>query len=212
MVAYCGYRFKCMGLQNRVDPFGSLIATPARGAWLGNRGLLHDEAQSIRRSWRLKAWLTCLLHFKDRRRVVMSPGLYTELFFLDEATALSAGHRPCGECRRVDYLRFKHLAGQGAGRVFGRAGDLDEAMHADRLTADGGKRTYRAPLSNLPDGVFIVLAGEPWLKWRGHLHRWTPSGYAEARPVGEGEAEVLTPRLSVETIQAGYTPQVALAR
>ncbi len=195
-----------MGLQNRVDPFGRLIETPARGGWLGNRGLLHDTAQRIRRPWRLKAWLVCLLRFKGRRRTVMSPGLYTELFFLDEATALAAGHRPCCECRRADYQRFKGLAGD-----FPRADDLDAALHADRLDEAGVKRTYRAEVAGLPDGVFTRdEAGEPWLKWRGRLHRWTPGGYAESRPVEAGEAEVLTPRLTVETLRRGYAPEVAL--
>ncbi|HTJ10817.1 MAG TPA: hypothetical protein VL547_02270, partial [Dinghuibacter sp.] len=94
-------------LQNRVDPYGNIIFTPARGAWMGNRGLLHDAQQHIRRPFRLKAWIICVLQFKGRHRPVMAPGQYTELFFLDEATALSAGHRPCAECRREDFNRFK---------------------------------------------------------------------------------------------------------
>jgi len=199
-----------MGLQNRVDPFGQLIVTPARGGWLGNRGLLHDAQQRIRRPWRLKAWLICLLQFKGRRRTVMSPGLYTELFFLDEATAMAAGHRPCCECRREAYQRFKTLAGQAAGRTFARAGDLDEALHADRLQPDGSQRTYAAAYASLPDGVFVAIGGAPWLKHAGRVHRWTPQGYTDSRPLPEGEAIVITPRLSVETIRAGYAPQVAL--
>ena len=200
-----------MSLQNRVDPFGRLIATPARGGWMGNRGLLHDAAQRIRRPFRLKAWLICRLAFKGRRRQVMAPGLYTELFFLDEATALAAGHRPCAECRRPDYLRFRAAAEAGAGSAFPRAGDLDAVLHADRLAPDGGKRTFRARLCDLPDGVFVALQGEPWLKQAGRLHRWTPSGYAGTLAADDAEMDVLTPRLTVQAIRAGYTPQTVLS-
>src|ERR1700761_7186777 len=94
-------------LQNRVDPMGNIIRTSARGAWMGNRGLIHDEHQHVLRPFRLKAWLICVLQFRNRKRVVMSPGQYTELFFFDEATAFSAGHRPCFECRRSDALLFR---------------------------------------------------------------------------------------------------------
>ncbi|MDP9102868.1 MAG: hypothetical protein M3N05_02525 [Pseudomonadota bacterium] len=199
-----------MSLQNRVDPFGHLIATPARGARIGNRGLLHGADRQIRRSWRLKAWLVCTLQFKGRHRTVMSPGLWTELFFLDEATALAAGHRPCCECRRTDHLRFKTLAGQATGEPFKRAADLDAALHHDRITTDNAKRTYRERIGELPEGVFVLVRGEPWLKQGGGLHRWTPHGYAETCSIPAGEAEVLTPRLTVETIRGGYAPQMAL--
>ncbi len=199
-----------MSLQNRVDPLGRLIADPARGRWMGNRGLLHDASRTIRRPWRLKAWLICALEFRGRRRTVMSPGLYTELFFLDEATALAAGHRPCGECRRADYNRFKAAAGQGAGLVFGKVSEMDEGLHADRFAENGAKRTFRAALTSLPDGVLLLRCGAPWLKWRGNLHRWTPGGYAESLTLEEEEVEVLTPRLSVDALRAGYAPQVAL--
>lgn len=200
-----------MGLQNRVDPFGRLIETPARGGCMGNRGVLHDAAQRIRRDYRLKAWLICLLEFKGRRRRVMSPGLWTELFFLDEATALAAGHRPCMECRRASHLRFRQAAGEGAGRVFKRVGDMDAALHADRLTDEGDKRLYKERLGSTPDGVFVAVGGEAWLKWEYRLHRWTPAGYTESEPFDdEAPVEVLTPRLTVGAIRAGYRPQVAL--
>jgi hypothetical protein len=199
-----------MSLQNRVDPFGHLIATTARGAWIGNRGLLHGADRQIRRSWRLKAWLVCTLQFKGRHRTVMSPGLWTELFFLDEATALAAGHRPCCECRRTDHLRFKTLAGQATGEPFKRAADLDAALHHDRITPNNFKRTYREQIGELPEGVFVLVRGEPWLKQGGALHRWTPHGYAEMCSIPADEAEVLTPRLTVEIIRGGYAPQMAL--
>lgn len=199
-----------MPLQNRVDPFGQLIAVHARGGWMGNRGLLHDADQRIRRPFRLRAWLICVLEFKDRRRTVMSPGLYTELFFLDEATALAAGHRPCAECRRSAYLSFRAAAEAGRGARFPKAADLDAVLHADRLDPAGARPTWRAPMAELPDGAFVVRGGQAWLRRDGHLHRWTPSGYADSVVAGAGEAEVLTPRLTVEAIRAGYAPQMAL--
>ncbi len=197
-----------MPLQNRVNPFGQLVATAARGGWMGNRGLLHDGQQRILRPFRLKAWLICVLHFKDRRRTVMSPGLYTELFFLDEATALAAGHRPCAECRRADYLHFKASAAAGRGVAFSKAAEMDLVLHEERLDAAGGKRTWRAPTKDLPDGAFISRDGEPWLKRNGRLNRWTASGYAESVAAGTGEADVLTPRLTVDALRAGYAPQM----
>ncbi len=199
-----------MPLQNRVDPFGQIIATPERGAWMGNRGLLHDAHQNIRRPYRLKAWLTCVLEFRGRRRTVMSPGLYTELFFMDEATAFAAGHRPCYECRRADYNRFKAAAEAGSGLTLPTAGDMDATLHAERMDPLGDKRSYGAPLADLPDGVMISQAGAPWLKWQEELHRWTPGGYTDRRPLGSGEAQVLTPHLTVAALTAGYVPQVGL--
>jgi hypothetical protein len=199
-----------MPLQNRIDPFGRLMATPARGAWTGNRGVLHGADRQILRPWRLKAWLICELAFKGRRREVMAPNRWTELFFLDEATALAAGHRPCCECRRAAHLQFRALAAAGRGAVFHRAADLDAALHADRLAADGSKRTYREHRDALPEGVFVEIDAAAWLVRGGRLHRWTPQGYADERPMPGEIAEVLTPRLTVEAIRAGYTPQMAL--
>lgn len=200
-----------MPLQNRVDPFGQLRAVAARGAWMGNRGLLHDADRGIRRPFRLRAWLICVLVFKDRHRVVMSPGLYTELFFLDEATALSAGHRPCAECRREAHRRFRAAVEAGSERRFAKVADLDAALHADRWDPTTGQRLWRAPMSDLPDGVFVRREGEAWLVRGGRLHRWTPIGYAESLPAPHGDIDVLTPRLTVQAIRAGYVPQMALA-
>ena len=152
-------------LQNRVTPFGDLIATPARGTLMGNRGRLHDPGRRIVRriAGGYRAWVTCLLAFRGRRRAVMAPNRYTELFFLDEATALAAGHRPCGECRRADFRRFKAawLAGnrdRGLGPD-ALIGAIDRELHRDRLDPDGRPRTYQAELGSLPDGVFVVGAG-----------------------------------------------------
>jgi hypothetical protein len=199
-----------MPLQNRVDPFGQIIVTAERGAWMGNRGLLHDEQKRVRRPWRLKAWLTCRLEFRARRREVMSPGHYTELFFMDEATAFAAGHRPCCECRRTDYNRFKAAAEAGLGQTLPMARDMDDMLHADRIDAQGGKRTWYASLTDVPDGAMVRVNDAPWLKWRGALHRWTPGGYAGLRTLDLGKAEVLTPPLTVAALTAGYVPQVRL--
>jgi hypothetical protein len=204
-------------LQNRVTPFGELIASPARGTFMGNRGRLHDHrrrvVRRVARSYR--AWVTCLLDFRGRHREVMAPNRYTELFFLDEATALAAGHRPCGECRRADYRRFKTLwlvanrdRGLGADVVIDA---IDRELHRDRLGEDGRPRTYLAELRSLPDGVFVVLPDhvEPLLVWRGGLAPWSPWGYGASWPSPRNRrATVLTPRSTTATIAAGYAPEV----
>jgi hypothetical protein len=202
-------------LQNRVTPFGDLVATPARGTLMGNRGRLHDDARRIVRRVQsgYRAWVTCVLAFKGRRRTVMTPGRYTELFFLDEATALAAGHRPCGECRREDYRRFKAawLRGnpeRGVGESAPIAA-LDRELHRDRLGPDGRPPTFVAAWASLPDGVFVAgpRAGDAWLLWRGALWPWSAAGYGPAVALpGVGPATVLTPRSTVAAIAAGYVP------
>jgi hypothetical protein len=202
-------------LQNRVNPSGEIIRTPARGAWMGNRGLLHNDKQEIIRPFRLLAWITCVLEFKDRRRVVMSPGLYTELFFLDEATAFSAGHRPCYECRREDHLRFKKywLLGNPVYQFNAktRIGEIDTILHRERLSTDHSKVTFLADISELPDGTFILFEGKPALIKGDCLHPWSPAGYDAgiARP-DKLEVIVLTPASVVNTFKAGYLPQMAV--
>jgi hypothetical protein len=204
-------------LQNRVDPFGELIATPARGTLMGNRGRLHDAVRRIVRRVApgYRAWVTCRLEFRGRWRPVMTPGRYTELFFLDEATALAAGHRPCGECRHADYRRFKAawLAGNPDRGVALDApiAALDRELHRDRLGPDGRQRTFQATLGSLPDGVMVRLAdaADPLLLWQGTLRPWSPAGYGAPRRGGaEQIVTVLTPRSSVATIAAGYRPEV----
>lgn len=145
--------------QNRVTPAGEIIAHAGRGMFMGNRGCLHDHAGQIRRDWRLKAWITCQLDFKDRTRELLRPGHYTELFFLDEATALAAGHRPCAECRRDDFLYFKKIWLQSNPNVAlsdrPGIGEIDQALHAERLDATGQKQTHRLQAANLPDYAFV---------------------------------------------------------
>jgi hypothetical protein len=207
-------------LQNRVTPFGDLIRTTARGTLMGNRGRLHDSLRQIVRrvASGYHAWVTCRLSFRGRHRTVMTPGRYTELFFLDEVTALAAGHRPCGECRRADYRRFRAawLLGnpdRGLGADVPVAA-IDRELHRDRLGADGRPVTYPAMLDSLPDGVFIVGtggtgAGEALLVWRGNLVPWSPAGYgAPRRGRRGGRATVLTPRSTVSALAAGFVPGV----
>jgi len=201
-------------LQNRIDPWGNIIKTESRGAWMGNRGLIHNEHQQIVRPFRLKAWITCLLQFKGRQRKVMTPGLYTELFFLDEATALAAGHRPCAECRREDFNRFKSLWLKGnPGYNFNMKTSIqkiDDILHAERMNNDGTKVCYEEALGNIPNGAFAQHDGKAYLVWDGILHEWSPSGYTNTRQLStDTRLQVLTPRSTVKTIQAGYRPQVS---
>ena len=192
-----------MPLRNRVTPFGEIVAAPERGAWMGNRGCLHDAGgRLVGRPWRLKAWIICRLQWKERRRPLMTPGRYTELFFLDEPTALAAGHRPCFECRREDAGRFLQAAAPSA-----KAPELDAALHRDRLTVEGAQRTFEAALGALPDGAMVRRGEGAWLLWRGRLRRWSPGGYTGSEPASAGErVAVLTPRLSVDALARGYAP------
>jgi hypothetical protein len=200
-----------------VTPFGDLIATTARGTLMGNRGRLHDADRRIVRrvASGYRAWVTCRLAFRGRRRPVMAPNRYTELFFLDEATALAAGHRPCGECRREDYRRFKAAwlianPDRGLGSV-ALIDAIDRELHRDRLGPDGQTRTYRARLGSLPDGVFVVGpdSADARLVWRGGLAPWSPAGYGALRRSPHGAwATVLTPRSTAATMAAGYVPAV----
>jgi hypothetical protein len=202
-------------LQNRIDPHGNFIKTNARGNWMGNRGQLHNTGKSILRPFKLKAWLICLLEFKGRRRQVMAPNLYTELFFLDEATALAAGHRPCFECRREDAGRFK-LAWIKGNPKYGfdskiAINKIDKVIHEQRINKDGIKMTFRALLKDLPSGVFFEMNGQPYLLANGHRYLWSPDGYGNGYRLNRNElVKVLTPRSVVNAIQAGYRPQMAI--
>jgi hypothetical protein len=181
-------------LQNRVTPLGDLIATPARGLVYGNRGCLHDAKRRIRRSYQVVRWIACRLEFRGRYRAdPMPPGRYTGLFFLDEATAFAAGHRPCAECRREDYNRFMSIVGAV------RADELDERLHEERM----GPHRAR-PLDALPDGTFVVRDGEPWLVLGNELLRWTPRGYTDRVTKDSGRAPVITPSSTLNVLRAGW--------
>ena len=204
-----------MPLQNRVTPYGEIVAVPERGLLMGNRGILHDDTRHLVRAWQVRRWIACRTEFRGRHRQVMRPHSYTELFFLDEATAFAAGHRPCAECRYADYRRFKAAWAAGIGDP-GSADGMDAALHADRLEGRGTrganqrKRTHREQLAALPDGTFISLDGAAWLYWQGHLLEWSAAGYRMRRslPPATSRVEVLTPRALVAVLRAGYQPLV----
>jgi hypothetical protein len=194
-------------LRNRVTPAGELIATTHRGTMYGNRGVLHNDDLALVRRSQVRRWLVCVLEFRGRRRPVMRPGRYTELFFLDEAVALAAGHRPCAECRHPAYQSFRTAWTQAlALPARPAADDIDRVLHWERRLAGGARVTYPAPLSELPDGVFIARDGESWLVNDGGLHRWTPAGYSNRIDPFDGPAAVLTPSATVAAIRAGYHP------
>lgn len=176
---------------------------------MGNRGCLHDATGQIRRPYRGKRWIICRLDFKGRRRSIMTPGRYTELFFLDEATALAAGHRPCFECQRDRFKRFQSLwARANPGLVDGSkpaADTIDTVLHRERITPDGQKATYFEPLASLPDGTFVALKGQPYLLFKQTLLPWTPNGYDRSitQPADQ-VMQVLTPQSVVQTLAGGY--------
>lgn len=200
-----------MTLQNRVLPTGKFVAHPARVMFMGNRGILHDDSGKLtNKRWKIQGWVTCSLEFKKRRRFpLMRPGNYTELFFWDEAVALAAGHRPCAECLRADYLRYRSAVG-----IEGPVADLDRHLHKARaVPRTFGQRTHRSEISRLPDGVFIRLESGPCcLVQKDVLLPFQPDGYQKptARP-RSGDVEVLTPEPSVAAMAAGYHPVLNLS-
>jgi hypothetical protein len=199
-----------MTLQNRVTPTGDIIADPARGTLLGNRGILHDAGRRLGTArWRHPHWICCRLAFKGRRRPVMTPHRWTELFFLDEATALAAGHRPCCECRREDFLRFQAAWRRAFGTDDASAGAIDRGLHQARVEPRTRRQIrFEARLDDLPDGAFVLLPDDPTpLLVRGErLHSWRPGGYQPPRPRRSGSALVLTPAPTIAVLCAGYLP------
>ncbi len=200
-----------MPLRNRVTPLGELVADPARGLVYGNRGCLHDADGHIRRRYAGKRWIACRLEFRGRKRApLMQPGRYTELFFLDEATAFAAGHRPCAECRRQDYRNFQAIwrelhPGPAA------ADAIDGRLHAERLDpTTRAQRRQSSPPDGLPDGTFVLERGAPCLVLGGELRPWTPAGYAERAPPAGIRATVITPPSLVAVLRAGWAPEVPL--
>lgn len=198
---------------NRVSPFGALEAVPARGQLMGNRGDLHDRQGMIVRDWKVKRWIACrLTHPRGLLATFDTPGRYTPLFFADEPTALAAGHRPCAECRREDYEAYR----QGWTLAFGSkplADDLDNALHAARMSHTGEKIVFEARLEDLPDGVFVTQPGFPhipYLLWQGGLHPWAHQGYGRAVPAPRGaNYSVLTPSPSVAVLAALASDQAS---
>lgn len=200
-----------MPLQNRVSPFGTIFRTQARGTMMGNRGgALHSQDREIVRDYKSRRWIACVLEFRGRYRVVMCPNRYTELFFLDEAVAFAAGHRPCAECRRERYNAFRR-AWRGSLRHSDPpyADEMDRSLHGARIDKRREKVTYNAALRSLPDGCFVQRDGCAYLLWDNALLLWTPQGYArrESRP-DDLVVMVLTPQPIVECFRNGYKPEV----
>ena len=192
--------------QNRVNPLSELIATPARGLVYGNRGCLHDDQGTIRRRYNGRRWISCQLRFKDWKRTrLLQPGKFTELFFLDEATAFAAGHRPCALCRRADYNRFVEIwqtlhAGQTA------ADAIDLELHGERLDPETrAQRHHDAALDDLPNGAFVLHAGSPHLVLGDSLLEWSAAGYPArvARPTRQ-RTRLITPPSLVAVLQTGW--------
>jgi hypothetical protein len=196
-----------MPLQNRVTPTGDIIATSHRGMFTGNRGIIHDPAtKTLTRRWAGRAWLVCVCDFRGRRREVMGGRSWTELFFLDEATALAAGHRPCFFCRRDDAGKFRAAweKGNGATRILAR--DIDAVLHRERL--EGGKKRLHAltvPIESLPDGAMVQDGPESLLIVQGRALSWSPAGYRETLTVLQ-DAMLLTPPSTLRALGAGYRP------
>ena len=195
-------------LQNRVTPFGEIVAIPQRGMFTGNRGIIHDPRTRtlLSRRWTTKAWIVCACEYKGVRRDVMGGRSWTELFFLDEATALAAGHRPCFFCRREAAEAFRAAWARGNGGVRPYAPQMDAVLHRERLES-GRKRLHLLPLpiNELPDGVLVATGTASYLIAGGRTFRWTETGYQKHRR-SLSDAKLVTPPSTVRALCAGYRP------
>ncbi len=197
-----------MPLQNRVTPTGDIIATPHRGLFTGNRGIIHDPPTRtlLKKRWSSPAWITCLCEFRGWRRPVMGRRSWTELFFLDEATAFAAGHRPCFFCRRDDANRFRAAWEEGNGVKGIRAKEIDAVLHGERL--DRGKKRLHPlpmPVAQLPDGAMVRQGEESFLIVQGRALLWSTAGYGPADNK-IGDAMLLTPPSILRALAAGHRP------
>jgi hypothetical protein len=201
-----------MTLQNRVDPWGKLHAVPMRGALMGNRGILHNEARQIVRPWAGKSWVTCALQFGGIQRTVFGKDTYSELFFLDEATAFAAGHRPCNYCRKARYADFKSTwlrvnRPDAIGNI--PITEIDKVLHAERAIPGGGKVTFNAALNDVPSGALFEYEGAPFLVRNGAVLRWSFDGYTRSALVaGSQPVKVLTAASIVRMYRDGFVPGV----
>ncbi|MDB5523067.1 MAG: hypothetical protein JWM58_830 [Rhizobium sp.] len=197
-----------MTLQNRVTPFGDIVAIPQRGMMTGNRGIIHDPATKtlLNRRWSSKAWLICTCEYKRRRREVMAGRSWTELFFLDEAVALAAGHRPCFVCRRDAALAFRAAWADARGEERPTAGAMDAVLHRERLD-HGRKRVHALPgsPSDLPDGAVVAQSGVAFTIAGGRAYRWTAQGYETPQEIRHADG-LLTPPSTLQALRAGYRP------
>lgn len=203
-----------MPLRNRVDPFGAIHSVPDRGMFTGNRGIIHDPdgRTLLGRRWTTKAWIVCTLEFGGRKRDVMGRNGregragWTELFFLDEVTALAAGHRPCFTCRRERAAAFAACFAEGAGKHRTGAADMDAVLHRERIASGVGDRVFAPGLDSLPDGTVVEIGTSPHAVFGGRPYRWTHSGYAPVTAVETGRVGLVTPASTVTALRAGYRP------
>jgi len=197
-----------MPLQNRVTPFGEIVAIAQRGMFMGNRGIIHDPGTRtlLPRRWTTKAWITCVCAYKGVRRDVMSTRSWTELFFLDEATALAAGHRPCFSCRREAAEKFRSAWTAGNGGDRPSAPGIDEVLHRERL-ANRRKQLHPLPLpvDRLPDGAMVAIDATSYVIVGGLALEWAEHGYQNAART-LSDAKLLTPPSTVRALGAGYRP------
>ena len=203
-----------MTLQNRVTPFGDIVAVPFRGVRMGNRGIIHDPATRtlLRRRWTTRAWIICVCEFKGVRRDVMARRSWTELFFFDEATALAAGHRPCFYCQRQRAKSFQAAwADDGNETVIQTAPAMDAVLHRERLDAKGGKRQHPidGQIKDLPNGAMIASGEDAYAVKEGVTYLWSWQGYTPSDPP-TGDARLLTPPSTVRALRAGYDPLIRL--
>jgi hypothetical protein len=199
-----------MPLQNRVTPMADIVSAPERGTFTGNRGIIHDARTRtlLKRRWTSQAWLICELRWRGIRRKVMGPGSWTELFFLDEATALGAGHRPCFFCRRTAAKAFQAAFPRSSQTAVPKARDIDRVLHAERL--DGRHKRLHdltSPAADLPDGAMILQNDAPHLVLGGLARRWSLGGYA-APTAAVDTARLITPPATVGALRTGYRPRI----
>jgi len=197
-----------MPLQNRVTPLGEIVAVPQRGMFTGNRGIIHDPATRtlLKRRWSSRAWITCVCEFRGWRREVMARQSWTELFFLDEATALAAGHRPCFFCRRDDANAFRAAWAVGNSVSTPRAKEMDDVLHGERLDGSGKRlHVLHEPAKALPDGAMVHAGGEPYLIAKGKALRWSFDGYSTV-DMPTGDVQLITPPSTLRALAAGYQP------
>jgi hypothetical protein len=201
-----------MSLQNRVDPWGNIQAVEAKGYYLGNRGIIHNSQKEIVTTHKIQGWVTCKLNYKNRKREIMSQGKYTELFFLDEATAFSAGHRPCAEYRRDRYNEFKNkwllMNRSLIDNTNPLIKDIDKVIHRERINRKK-KVTYNESLNRLPDGTFVEINSNAYLIRDRKLFQWSFDGYELSDiQISPDEAIVLTPYSYVQMFFGGFVPEV----
>lgn len=207
-----------MPLQNRVDPFGLIRAAPERGSLMGNRGIIHDPLTRtlLRKRWTSKAWIICLCKIKGRRRRVMGPGSYTELFFLDEATALAAGHRPCFECQRQRAKSFAAAFAAGCGLTSINASDMDARLHRERSAAGNAVRAVASDkIRSLPSGCMVSSDDQAFLVTDEGIRAWFFGGYGPCFPFDQLQGRpksLLTPASTVSALRAGYTARTVVGR